>query len=116
MTWRGAGLRLAAAVLSVWGWRSGWPELEILAAGAGAVVMACLVLPLSWPAPHVSLSVGQGAVRVVRGQPADVTIAVGLQGRHTGLRLVQGAVDWPVLTMPLSRRSTEAPLRVALDT
>ena len=78
MTWRGAGLLLAAGVLGVWGWRSGWPELEILAVGASAVVLACLVLPLAWPAPRVSLTVEQGAVRVVRGQPADVTIAVGL--------------------------------------
>jgi uncharacterized protein (DUF58 family) len=116
MTRRGAGLVLAAAVLAVWGWRAGWPELIALGAASLVVVLACLALV--GRRPRVSMVVDQAALRVVRGQPAAVTVTLDVRGRRGWSRLVEGAVDTPGQTLRLPRPGAGGPvmMRVPLDT
>ena len=116
MTRRGAGLVLAAAVLAAWGWRAGWPELTALGAAGLTLVVACLLMV--GRCPRATMAVEQSAVRVVRGQPAAVTMTVDITGRRWWSRVVEGAVDLPSQTLRLPRPGADGRIvmRVPLDT
>ncbi|WP_296604001.1 DUF58 domain-containing protein [Nocardioides sp.] len=116
MTVRGAGLVLAAAGLSLWGWRASWPELMALGAGAGGLVVLALLATLR--TPRGSIRPDQSSVQVVRGQPADVRLIVEIRGPRRWLRIVDGPVRAPLrsVRLPRSARSGAASLRMPVDT
>lgn len=116
MTVRGAGLVLAAAGLSIWGWRANWPELVALGAGAGALVVLALLATLR--TPRGTVRPDQASVQVVRGQPAEVGLSLEVRGPRRWLRVVDGPVRAPLrsVRLPRSARTGAASLRMPVDT
>jgi uncharacterized protein (DUF58 family) len=112
MTRRGGALLLAAAGLAGWGWRAHWPELWGLA--AGGLVLVLLVVLLTARGPHGTVAVDQSSVRVVRGQPAAVTLSVDVRGPRHWSRVVEGAPARPLRSSRLPRG--KASIRMPVDT
>ena len=117
MTRRGVGLALASAVLVGWGWRAGWPELMALGAATLTLVVLCILV--AGRRPRASMVVAeQSTLRVVRGQPAAVSMTMTLSGRRQWTRLVEGPVGTPGQTLRIPRPGADGRiiLRVPLDT
>jgi uncharacterized protein (DUF58 family) len=117
MTRRGVGFLLAALLLVLLGWRAAWPEMTVLGAGALGVVMLCLVLTAGRRSAS-TISADQPAVRVVRGQPAAVTVYIEVKGSGRGCRLADGAIEAPRLSMRLPRPGADGriSIRIPIDT
>jgi uncharacterized protein (DUF58 family) len=116
LTRRGAGLVLAAVVLAALGWRAGWPELAVLGAAALTLVFSCVLM--AGRRSHAAVSVDLSAVRVVRGQPAAVTLTIEITGRRRWSRLVDGTVGLPSQTLRLARPGADGhiTMHVPVDT
>ncbi len=111
MTRRGGALLLAAAALAGWGWRAHWPELWGLA--AGTLVLVLLVALLTARGPRGTVGVDQSSVRVVRGQPAAVTLSVDVQGPRRWSWVVEGTPAHPLRSSRLPRAAS---IRMPVDT
>lgn len=118
ITARGAALLTAAAVLLGAGFRFAYPELVLLGAAAGAAVGYALLI-VAWR-PRLKVDRAADPDRVVRDEPASMTVTVGNAGRLRGVDLVaedrcgDRMVPVPVLRLRPGRDSTvryEVPTR-----
>lgn len=116
MTLRGAALLLAAAGLALGGWKARWPELVALGAAAGALVLLAMLITLR--TPRGTVRADQASVQVVRGQPAQVGLALEVHGPRRWLSVVDGPVRAPVRSsrLPNGRTQDASSLRMPVDT
>jgi len=116
MTARGVTFLLAAAGLAGWGQRAGWPELTAL--GGAAVLLVLAGRALVGRRPRALVSVDRAGVRVVRGQPAAVSMTVQVDGGTRWLRVVEGPVARPEqsLRLPVAGADGRIILRIPVDT
>src|SRR4051794_40769343 len=101
---------MGGAASGAWGWHAGWPELTSLGVGAIALVVLCLVM--TGPKPRANLSVPALNFSVSRGKPAQVRLTARVGRRRRCLRLVDGPLTEPHVSLPLPRGRGEATLAV----
>jgi uncharacterized protein (DUF58 family) len=114
VTARGFALVVGGVASVVWGWHAGWPELTSLGAGAVALVVLCLLI--TGPKPRARLSVPALNFSVTRGQPAQVRLSAQVGWRRRWLRLVDGHLAEPRVSLRLPRGRGDVALAVPIDT
>jgi uncharacterized protein (DUF58 family) len=111
ITARGIGVVAATLVLTVAGFRFGYPDLAVLGAAAGVAVLAAVVFAL-WR-PRLGVERRAEPDRVARGEPARMTLTVRNTSRVRAASLVAadrcGGRDVPVPLLRLrpGRDTTE---------
>ena len=111
MTFRGVGLLVGGVALMFLGWSFGWPELTSL--GAASASLVAIVLSATSLHGRVGLSLPTRDLCVGRGDAAALAVELTGGGRRM-LRLVQGVVGAPEVTMPVSRHTLT--IQVPVDT
>jgi uncharacterized protein (DUF58 family) len=116
VTLRGVGLLFGGIALAVAGWVLGWPELTVLGVGCLMPVLVALLFATGGSPVEVTSDVSD--FRVVRGEPANLRVALSPRGRrHRLLRLVEGSSASPRRSFAVSRlRASGAIIPVPVDT
>jgi uncharacterized protein (DUF58 family) len=82
--------------------------------GAAAIALVVLVITVTGRTPRVQMELDQGAMRVVRGEPATVQMTLRSPRRWRWLRIVEGPASAPIATSSLQRPDARREIRMSL--